>query len=45
MISRRIITVFALATSLAAAAVQTASAEDAPPRQKWSFAGPFGIYD
>ena len=26
-------------------AMQTASAEDAPPRQKWSFSGPFGIYD
>jgi ubiquinol-cytochrome c reductase cytochrome c1 subunit len=45
MISQRIITVFALAASLAATAVQTASAEDAPPRQKWSFSGPFGIYD
>jgi len=45
MISHRIITAFALAASLAATAMQTASAEDAPPRQKWSFAGPFGIYD
>ena len=25
--------------------VQAASAQDAPPRQSWSFAGPFGIYD
>jgi len=41
----RILFAFALATSLSAAAVQTASAEDAPPRQKWSFAGPFGIYN
>src|SRR5258708_33977503 len=45
MISHRIITAFALAASLSATAVATASAEDAPPRQKWSFAGPFGIYD
>ena len=45
MNSHRIITAFALAASLAATAVQTASAEDAPPRQKWSFSGPFGIYD
>jgi cytochrome c1 len=45
MISHRIITAFALAVSLAATAMQTASAEDAPPRQKWSFAGPFGTYD
>src|SRR5258708_9079112 len=45
MISRRIITAFALAASLSATALQTASAEDAPPRQKWSFAGPFGIYN
>ena len=45
MISHRIITAFALAVSLTATAVQTASAEDAPPRQKWSFSGPFGIYD
>ena len=41
----RILFAYALATSLSAAAVQTASAEDAPPRQKWSFAGPFGIYN
>ena len=41
----RILFAFALATSLSAAAVQTASAEDAPPPQKWSFAGPFGIYN
>jgi cytochrome c1 len=45
MISQRIITAFVLAASLTATAMQTASAEDAPPRQKWSFAGPFGIYD
>jgi len=36
---------FALAASLSAAVIETASAEDAPPRQKWSFAGPFGIYN
>jgi cytochrome c1 len=35
----------ALAASLAAATVTAASAEDAPPRQKWSFHGPFGTYD
>jgi len=45
MMSHRIIAAVALAVSLAATAVQTAAAEDAPPRQKWSFAGPFGIYD
>src|ERR1700744_6356399 len=45
MISHRIITALALAVSLAATAMQTAAAEDAPPRQKWSFSGLFGIYD
>jgi len=45
MKSHRILLAVALAASLSAGAVQTASAEDAPPRQKWSFAGPFGIYD
>src|ERR1700685_2682757 len=45
MRSKRIITAFALAASLAATAMQTAAAEDAPPRQKWSFSGLFGIYD
>jgi ubiquinol-cytochrome c reductase cytochrome b/c1 subunit len=45
MICHRIIIALAFAASLAAAAMKTASAEDAPPRQKWSFAGPFGIYD
>ncbi len=25
--------------------MQAASAQDAPPRQSWSFSGPFGIYD
>jgi cytochrome c1 len=45
MKSHRIVFAFALAASLSAAAVRAASAEDAPPRQKWSFAGPFGIYD
>jgi ubiquinol-cytochrome c reductase cytochrome c1 subunit len=45
MICHRIIAALALAASLAATAVQPAAAEDAPPRQKWSFAGPFGIYD
>jgi cytochrome c1 len=36
---------FALAASLSAVTVQVASAEDAPPRQTWSFSGPFGTYD
>ncbi len=35
----------ALAASLSVVAVQTATAEDAPPRQSWSFSGPFGIYN
>jgi ubiquinol-cytochrome c reductase cytochrome b/c1 subunit len=34
-----------LAASLSVVAVQAASAQDAPPRQSWSFSGPFGIYD
>jgi cytochrome c1 len=41
----RIALVFALAAELSAAAISTASAQDAPPRQHWSFSGPFGIYD
>jgi len=41
----RALMAFAVAASLSGAALQTASAEDAPPRQTWSFAGPFGIYD
>jgi ubiquinol-cytochrome c reductase cytochrome b/c1 subunit len=41
----RILFAFALAASLSATAVGTASAQDAPPRQSWSFHGPFGIYD
>lgn len=45
MKSHRILFAFALAASLSAAVIETASAEDAPPRQKWSFAGPFGIYN
>ena len=40
----RVIGALALAASLSVVAVQTASAQDAPPRQKWSFSGPFGIY-
>ncbi len=32
-------------SGIAPAAVQAASAQDAPPRQSWSFSGPFGIYD
>ena len=45
MKSHRIFFALALAASLSALAIEAASAEDAPPRQKWSFAGPFGIYD
>ena len=40
----RILTII-VAASLATAAVQAASAQEAPPRQHWSFSGPFGIYD
>jgi cytochrome c1 len=44
---RSIIIAFALAASLAGMAMRTASAQeaDAPPRQHWSFSGPFGLYD
>ena len=37
----------ALAASLSAAALQSASAQEVenPPRQTWSFHGPFGTYD
>jgi ubiquinol-cytochrome c reductase cytochrome b/c1 subunit len=46
MKSHRIILAFALAAAVSAVTVQIASAEDAaPPRQKWSFSGPFGTYD
>jgi cytochrome c1 len=45
MKSHSLLLAFALAASLSAVTVSTASAEDAPPRQKWSFAGPFGTYD
>jgi cytochrome c1 len=45
MKSHRIILAFALAASLSAITIKAASAEDAPPRQKWSFHGPFGTYD
>src|ERR1700729_1286056 len=41
----RIAFALALAAGLAAAPLTSASAQDAPPRQHWSFAGPFGIYD
>ena len=44
---RSIVLAVTLAASLSAAAVQTASAQEAeaPPRQHWSFPGPFGLYD
>jgi cytochrome c1 len=41
----RIVFAVALAASLSVIAIGTAAAQDAPPRQHWSFAGPFGIYD
>jgi cytochrome c1 len=44
---RNIVTALALAASLAGMAMSAASAQEAaaPPRQTWSFAGPFGTYD
>jgi cytochrome c1 len=46
---RSIIMAVALAVALAAPAIPTASAQEAepeaPPRQQWSFSGPFGTYD
>lgn len=48
MNSRRfLIPALALAAALWTVATSSASAQepDAPPRQHWSFAGPFGIYD
>jgi ubiquinol-cytochrome c reductase cytochrome b/c1 subunit len=41
----RILIGFVLAASLSGMAVRTTSAQEAPPRQHWSFAGPFGVYD
>jgi cytochrome c1 len=43
--SRIIVIASALAAALSGIAATAASAEDAPPRQHWSFAGPFGLYD
>jgi ubiquinol-cytochrome c reductase cytochrome c1 subunit len=45
MKSRRILFAALCAVSLSGVAVQAALAQDAPPRQSWSFSGPFGIYD
>jgi ubiquinol-cytochrome c reductase cytochrome b/c1 subunit len=44
---RSIVLAATLAASLAAPALQPASAQEAenPPRQTWSFHGPFGLYD
>jgi cytochrome c1 len=43
---RRIIVIASvLAAALPAVAMRSASAQDAPPRQTWSFHGPFGMYD
>ncbi len=42
-----IIIALSVVASLAGLTMRTASAQeqDAPPRQQWSFAGPFGLYD
>jgi len=45
MSALRIAFAFTLAASLMSMAAPMASAEDAPPRQHWSFSGPFGVYD
>jgi cytochrome c1 len=42
---RSIIAAVVLAASLSGLAITTASAQDAPPRQRWPFAGPFGMFD
>src|ERR1700722_15558949 len=44
---RSIVTAFALAAALSGVGIGTAFAQDAeaPPRQTWSFHGPFGTYD
>jgi cytochrome c1 len=44
---RHIVTAFALAATLSGMALSAACAQEAaaPPRQTWSFAGPFGTYD
>jgi cytochrome c1 len=46
-VNRSIVLATALAASLAAVGTRTASAQEAeaPPRQHWSFHGPFGTYD
>lgn len=45
--SSRLALAFALAVGLPGLVLRTASAQEAeaPPRQHWSFAGPFGTYD
>ncbi len=47
MTATRFIIALGAAVSLAGFAMQTVSAQeaDAPPRQHWSFSGPFGTYD
>jgi cytochrome c1 len=45
MTSLRTISALALAATLSMLGMQAGSAQDAPPRQTWSFSGPFGIYD
>jgi cytochrome c1 len=46
-VHRSIVLVAALAASLSAIGASAASAQEAeaPPRQSWSFHGPFGTYD
>jgi ubiquinol-cytochrome c reductase cytochrome b/c1 subunit len=45
MILRRLLIVAAIATALAAPASAQESHETLPAKNRWSFAGPFGIYD
>jgi len=49
MSHRSFVAAFALAASLSAFATTLGLAQEAegppPPRQQWSFSGPFGIYD
>jgi cytochrome c1 len=42
---RCLIVVVLAAATLTGPALRTAAAQEAPPRQHWSFSGPFGIYD
>jgi len=42
---RRILVAIAVALPLAGAQGVSAQEQDIPPKQRWSFAGPFGLYD